>query len=167
MLACLVLLPACSVSVKPRDTLSASALEGDIGRDLAHTYGIPAPLVHCPSHVPAKKGARARCTTELDGQSVEITVLVTSPHGGAELRPTSAVVAKGKAESQLGASLGRRGLVGAEVFCAGPALLVVKPGHSFTCSADAAGVQRQLVVTVTDLSGMLSYRVLPYKGSAA
>lgn len=161
--AALVALPGCSVSVKPLAMLSASALEASIARDLAANYHIPRPLVHCPSHVPARVGTKLTCTTELDGQSLDVTVTVTASHGRARLAPTSAIVAKGAVEAQLAATLAPKLGQGVQVFCLGPALLVVKPGHSFACTADTAGIQRQLVVTVTGLSGMLSYRVLPYK----
>jgi len=143
--------------------VSTGALEASIARDLAANYHIPRPLVHCPSHVPDRTGTKLTCTTELDGQSLDITVSVTSSHGRARLAPTSAIVGKGAVEDQLADQLAGKLGHGVQVFCVGPALLVVKPGHSFGCAADTSGIQRQLVVTVTNLSGMLRYRVLPYQ----
>jgi hypothetical protein len=110
-----------------------------------------------------KVGTHLTCTTELDGQTLAVTMTITGAHGQASLRPTSAVVTKGTAEAHLATSLAGK-LKGVQVFCAGPALLVVPPGHSFNCQADAAGVQRQVVVTVANVSGRLHYRVLRYRG---
>lgn len=137
-------------------------MEGSIAKDLASSYDISRPLVRCPSHVPDRVGTVVTCTTELDGQALSVTVNVTAAHGRAHLTPTSAIVAKGKAESQLAASLAPKLGAAVQVFCPGPALLVVQAGHSFRCTVDTGGKQRQLVVTVTNISGGLRYRMLPY-----
>lgn len=158
-----VALPGCSVAVKPHTTISARSLEDTIAKDLMANYNIPQPLVRCPASVPARIGARLSCSTELDGQTLVVKVDITGAHGLARLQPGSAVLTKGTAEAQLAASLAAKLGKGVEVFCTGPALLVVSPRHNFNCQADSAGVRRQIVVTVTDLSGMLSYRVLPYQ----
>ena len=49
--------------------------------------------------------------------------------------------------------------------CPGPQLLVAAPGHTFGCTAEIAGVERHLVVTVVNLAGDLRYLVLPYQAA--
>lgn len=150
--------------MKPRATLSAGDLEVTIARDLAANYRIPRPVVHCPSHVVPRVGAKLDCTTRLDGQALEVTVTVTAAHDRARLQPTSAVVPKKLAEEHLAASLAQPLGPGVRVVCPGPALLVVKPGGTFSCAAHAGTTVRQVVVTVTDLSGGMRYQVLADAG---
>jgi Domain of unknown function (DUF4333) len=153
----------CSVAVKPHTAVSGRSLEVTIARELMASYNIPQPLVRCPSSVPARPGTALSCTTELDGQALRVDVTITGARGQARMEPASAVVAKGAADAQLADSLAPKFGKSVQVFCNGPALLVVPPGGTFECQADSAGIERQVVVTVASLSGRLSYRVLPYQ----
>ncbi len=49
------------------------------------------------------------------------------------------------------------------VSCSAPALLVASPGRTFGCRAEVGGVQRQVLVTVTSVTGTLRTRLLPYR----
>jgi hypothetical protein len=159
----LVYLPGCSVAVKPHTAVSGSSLEVTIARELMASYNIPKPLVRCPASVPARAGTVLSCTTELDGQALRVKVTIMGARGQARMEPASAVVAKGVADTELASSLAPKFGKSVQVFCDGPALLVVPPGGTFGCQADSAGIEREVVVTVASLSGELSYRVLPYQ----
>jgi hypothetical protein len=155
-----------SCSLSPRRTLSTASVEAKIGAELATTYHIATPKVHCPRSVPATPGTRFTCTAFLDGQPLPVVATVTSTHGHFEVHATSAVVVKGAAETEISQDLSHRLGRPVSVSCPIPDLLVAGPGHNFPCTAEIAGVRRQVAVTVENLAGDLRYRVLPYKSDA-
>lgn len=154
----------CSLtSIRPRDTLSAASVEGKIAAQLARSYGVGAPKVKCPVSVPAQVGTKFTCTTKLDGQVLRVAGTVTGPRGRVAVHPTSAIIVTSAAEIQIGKSLSSTfKLQVTTVSCAAPPVLVTSPGHSFRCTAEVGSNRRQVVVTVTDLAGTVSLRVLPY-----
>ena len=80
------------------------------------------------------------------------------------VRPTSTVIVVSAAEAQIGRGLARTFKAAAtDASCGTRALLVTSPGRTFTCTAVIKGSHRQVVVTVTNLAGAVSLRVLPYK----
>jgi hypothetical protein len=161
LLFALACLSGCSFS--PRSTLSAASVEAKIAAELSSTYHIAPPEVHCPRSVPAAEGTRFTCTAILDGQPLLVVGTVTGPHGRFEVHATSAVVVKPEAEAEISRHLSGRVGKPVPVTCAVPELLVASPGHMFGCTADIAGVERQVAVTVVNLAGELRYQVLPYK----
>jgi hypothetical protein len=150
-------------SVKARDMLSAASVEAEIGAQLAHSYGVPPPRVHCPAAVPAQIGSRFTCTTELDGQALTVSGEVAGARGSVSVRPDAAVIVLAAAQTQIGRDLARTSGMVVKVSCSAPALLVARPGRTFACTAEVGGVQRQVVVTVTSPAGTLSPRLLPYR----
>ena len=76
--------------------------------------------------------------------------------------PPAPSCVKSAAEAEIGQSLSRKVGRPVSVSCAVPQLLVADPGLAFGCTAEVAGVERQLAVTVVNLAGDLRYRVLPY-----
>lgn len=164
-LAAALVLAGCSI--KARDTVSAASLEADIAGQLARSYGIAKPPVHCPRSVPAEKGSKFTCTAELDGQALLVNGKVTGPRGQVEVKPASAVVVTEHAEAELAKRLEKTFHLHVGLTCAAPALLVATPGKHFGCTAHLGTVERQLVVTVTGSAGALNYRVLPYKSPTA
>jgi hypothetical protein len=164
---CLVALVALTTlagcSVKARDLLSAASLEAKISAQLAQSYGVPAPHVHCPSAVPAVAGSRFSCTTELDDQPLTVSGEVSGPRGSVAVRPATAVVVVAEARAQIGRDLARTSGMTVAVSCSAPALLVARPGRTFGCTAEVGGVQRQVLVTVSSVTGTLRIRLLPYR----
>jgi Domain of unknown function (DUF4333) len=162
-------LAGCSLS--PRRTLSTASVEAKIGAQLASVYHIIPPEVHCPKSVPATPGTRFTCAATLDGQPLQVVATVTGTHGHFEVHATSAVVVKSAAEAEISQNLSHRVGRPVSVSCPVLELLVADPGHTFRCTAEIAGVPRQVAVTVENLAGDLRYEVLPYKsadvGSAA
>jgi hypothetical protein len=150
-------------SIKARDLLSAASVEAKIATQLADSYGVVRPRVHCPAAVPAAVGSRFTCTTDLDGQALTVSGEVAGPRGSVAVRPAVAVVVVGQARRQIGRDLARTFALPVVVSCPAPALLVAPPGRSFACTAEVGGVQRQVVVTVTSTTGALRLRVLPYR----
>lgn len=152
-----------SCSLTAADTVSAASLETDIAGQLASSYRIPKPPVHCPRSVPAVAGHKFTCTATLDGQALKVKGTVTSSRGQVEVRPATAVVVTKAAEAELAGHLKTtfRRTVG--LSCRLPALLVATPGRRFSCTVTVGTIKRQLAVTVTGTAGALSYRVLPYK----
>jgi hypothetical protein len=154
-------LAGCSLS--PRRSLSTASVEAEIGAQLASTYHIAPPEVHCPKSIPATPGTRSTCTASLDGQPLQVVATVTGAHGHFEVHATSAVIVKSAAETEISQNLSNRVGQPVSVSCPIPALLVADPGHTFRCTAEIAGVERQVAVTVENLGGDLRYQVLPYK----
>jgi hypothetical protein len=149
-------------SVKARDLLSAASLEAKISTQLAQSYGIRPPRVHCPDAVPAAVGSRFSCTTELDGQPLTVSGEVAGPRGSVAVKPAAAVVVIAQARAQIDRDLARTFDVTVGVSCSAPALLVAPPGRTFGCTAEVGGIHRQVVVTVTSTTGTLRLRLLPY-----
>jgi hypothetical protein len=143
--------------------LSAASVEAKIATQLADSYGVLPPRVHCPAAVPAQVGSKFSCTTELDGQPLTVSGEVSGARGSVSVRPATAVIVMAAAQAQIGRDLARTSGMTVEVSCSGPALLVARPGRTFDCRADIGGIQRQVVVTVTSTAGTLSPRVLPYR----
>jgi Domain of unknown function (DUF4333) len=153
-------LTGCSLST--RSTLSAASVEAKISTQLARTYRIARPEVHCPKSVPATPGTRFTCTATLDGQPLRVVGTVTDHRGQFEVHATSAVVVMSAAEAEISRDLSTRVGRPVSVSCPPPELLVARPGHTFRCTADIASVERQVAVTVENLAGDLRYQVLPY-----
>ncbi len=166
-LSCLAVLVALSAiggcSVKARDLLSAASLEAKISAQLASSYGVRPPRVHCPTAVPATVSSRFSCTTSLDGQPLTVSGEVAGPRGAVAVKPTTAVVVLAQARAQISRDLARASGMKVAVSCPGPALLVSAPGRTFACTAEVGGVLRQVEVTVTSATGTLQLRLLPYR----
>jgi len=158
-------LTGCSLTAS--STLSAASVEAKISAQLAGTYDIPPPKVKCPASIPAKVGSRFTCTTTLYGQPLEIAGTVVDSRGHIHVRPKSPIVVTSTAESEIAKSLSATFGHTVTASCRLPPLLVAEPGHTFGCTAAIAGIERQVVVTVTKVPGVLRYRVLPYKPTAA
>jgi Domain of unknown function (DUF4333) len=154
-------LAGCSLSAK--STLSSASVEAKIASELAQSYGIASPPVHCPRSMPAEVGSTFTCVATLEGQPLPVAGTVTSSRGHVEVHPTSAVVVADTAEAEMGKNLSTTFGQPVTVACPIPELLVAPVGHSFECTANVAGVNRKVVVTVTNLAGDLSYHVLAYK----
>jgi Domain of unknown function (DUF4333) len=153
-------LAGCSLST--HSTLSAGSVEAKISDQLARDYHITAPEVHCPRSVPATPGTRFTCTATLDRQPLRVVGTVTDRRGQFEVHATRAVVVMPAAEREITENLSNRVGGPVSVTCPAPELLVADPGHTFRCTAEIAGVKRQVAVTVENLAGDLRYRVLPY-----
>ena len=151
-----------SCSIKARDTVSAASLEADIGNQLAGSYRVTKPPVHCPRSVPAQAGSKFTCTTTLDGQALKVKGSVTSSSGQVEVEPATPVVVTKDAEAELRKRLEGTFHQAVSLACEIPALVVANPGRHFVCTAMVGTIRRQLAVTVTGSAGALSYRVLPY-----
>ena len=154
-------LAGCSLSA--RNSLSSASVESKIASELANSYRIAAPPVHCPRSIPAQVGSTFTCVATLEGQPLRVVGTVTSSRGHVDVHPTSAVVVAETAEAEIGKSLSATFGQPVTVSCPIPSLLVAPVGHTFGCTANIAGVGRQVAVTVTNVAGELSYRVLPYK----
>ncbi len=150
-------------SIKARDLLSAASVEAKISAQLAGSYGVPPPRVHCPATVPADVGSRFTCTTALDGQPLTVTGEVAGPQGSVAVKPATAVIVIAAARAQISRELARTFGVTVAVSCSAPALLVAQPGRGFECTADVGSIRRQVAVTVTSTAGTLRLRVLPYR----
>lgn len=160
-LVALTTLAGCSV--KARDLLSAASLDAKISAQLAKSYGVPPPHVHCPSAVPAVVGSRFSCTTELDDQPLTVSAEVSGPRGSVAVRPATAVVVVAQAQARIRRDLARTAGMTVAVSCSAPALLVAYAGRTFGCTADVGGTERQVLVTVTSVTGTLRIRLLPYR----
>ena len=154
---------ASGCSLQATSSLSARSLETLVARILATSFDIRPPAVRCPEGIPDKIGSKFTCRASIDGQPLELAGTVTGNHGAVRLQPTRAVVAVNVARQRLATSLAKTFGHPVTVACSAPTLLVAKVGGVFRCTAEVAGIERQLVVTVTDLQGHLRYRVLPYR----
>jgi Domain of unknown function (DUF4333) len=154
-----------SCSIKARDTVSAASLEAEIAAQLASTFHISKPKVHCPRSVPAQAGSKFACSTHLYGQALKVEGKVTGSRGQVEVKPANAVVNTVTAETELAKRLQPTFHHPVKVSCSVPPLLVATAGRGFRCTATIGDIKRQLAVTVTGNTGALSYRVLPYKAS--
>ena len=150
-------------SIKARDLLSAASVEAKISAQLAASYGVAPPRVHCPSAVPAEVGSRFSCTTELDGQPLTVSGEVAGPRGSVAVKPATAVIVVADARLQISRELARTFGVTVGLSCSAPVLLVARPGNTFYCVAFVGSIQRQVAVTVTSPAGTLRLRVLPYR----
>ncbi len=163
LVAVVALSAVAGCSVKAKDLLSAASLETKISTQLAGSYAITPPRVHCPAAVPATVGSKFSCTTRLDGQPLTVSGEVAGPRGAVAVKPATAVVVLADARAQISRDLTRASGMKVAVACPGPALLVAAPGRTFDCSAEVGGVPRQVVVTVTSTTGTLQLRLLPYR----
>jgi hypothetical protein len=159
---CLVL---AGCSIKAKSTVSPASVQRQIASQLAGTYHVALPPVHCPASIPAQVGTRFKCTVEVDRQVLGVNGKVTGTHGQVVVRPASAVVNVAAAEVGIARHLTRTFGQPVSVGCQAPALLVAAPGHSFSCTAHVGAIARQVVVSVSNLNGALAYRVLPYHPS--
>jgi Domain of unknown function (DUF4333) len=149
-------LAGCSLS--PSGTLSAAGIEAKIAADLARTYRVVPPRVDCPAGVSDSTGTHFTCTTTLDGQPLRVAGTVTGPGGHVEVHAAGVVVVKSGAETKIGQSLSKKAGRPVSVSCALPPLLVANPGLGFGCTAEIAGVEHHLAVTVVNLAGDLRYQ---------
>ncbi|HXW80149.1 MAG TPA: DUF4333 domain-containing protein, partial [Acidimicrobiales bacterium] len=131
-------LAGCSISA--RNSLSSASVEAKIASELATSYDIAPPPVHCPRQVPAEVGSTFTCVATLEGQHLQVVGTVTSSRGHVEVHPTSAVVVAEKAEAEIGKSLSATFGQPVTVSCPIPSLLVAPVGHTFQCTAHVAGV---------------------------
>ena len=167
--ACLLLvaslaLGGCSLdSIKAKSSISAGSVESKIAGKLAKTYHVARPPVRCPAGIQAQVGAKFSCTATLDGQVLKVDGGVTGSKGQVEVRPASAVVVKAKAEDELGANLESAFGEAVTVSCSIPAILIANPGRHFDCTAHVGRIERQVIVTVTNLAGALRRRVVNYR----
>jgi Domain of unknown function (DUF4333) len=149
-------LVGCSVS--PPGSLSSATIETKIAAELARTYKVAPPHVGCPAAVPDRTGTHFTCTATLDGQPLRVAGVVTGPSGHVVVRAANAVIVKSGAESKIGQSLSKKAGRPVSVSCALPPLLVANPGLGFGCTAEIAGVEHHLAVTVVNLGGELRYQ---------
>jgi hypothetical protein len=157
-------LTGCSIdSIKAKNSISAISVEADIAAQLVNNYHVARPRVHCPASVPAQVGSTFVCRAVLGGQTLDVDGKVTGAKGQVVLRPANPVVVRATAQAEIGNNLGRTFGHRVAVSCSVPALLVTGAGHTFDCTAHVGSVERQVVVTVADATGVLSFRVLPYQ----
>lgn len=74
--ALLLLLSACGAGSVPEEDV-----EEQVSNVLAETVGQAPDEVDCPDDLPAEVGAEMRCTLTADGESIGLTVTVTSVEG--------------------------------------------------------------------------------------
>jgi Domain of unknown function (DUF4333) len=167
--ACLLLvaslaLGGCSLdSIKAKSSISAGSVEAKIAGKLAKTYDVARPPVRCPASIQAQVGAKFTCTATLDGQVLKVDGGVTGSKGQVEVRPASAVVVRATAEDELGSNLESAFGEPVTVSCSIPAILIANPGGHFDCTAHVGRIERQVIVTVTNLAGALRRRVVNYR----
>ncbi len=145
-------------SLSPQSTLSSAGIEAKIAAELARTYKVVPPHVDCPAGVPDSTGTHFTCTTTLDGQPLQVAGTVTGPGGHVEVHAAGVVVVKSGAEAKIGQSLSKKDGRPVSVSCALPPLLIANPGLGFGCTADIAGVEHHLAVTVVNQAGDLRYQ---------
>ncbi|MHB1533719.1 MAG: DUF4333 domain-containing protein [Acidimicrobiales bacterium] len=149
-----VALSACSSS------LSVAGTERQIAAQLTAQYQVGKPVVACPAHLRAASGARFVCTASIEGQPLPIDVTYTGGHLADY--PAAAVLAVPHAVAVLRSDIAAQvGGAPPAVDCGGHTLLVVAPGHTFSCTATIAGQSRQVTATVRNLQGAVTFVLAP------
>lgn len=139
-------------------TIDGHSAASQISHSLAQRFAIAPPAVKCPSGVPSKPGRRFTCTTQLEGQPLEINAVVTGSSGRFDTALGAAVLVVPNAEKTLAADVSKQ--VGESTTVSCPTdhrLLVKRPGEKFTCNATVGGTSRPITVTVTDVNGNVTY----------
>ncbi|MBI2709661.1 MAG: DUF4333 domain-containing protein [Actinobacteria bacterium] len=145
-----------------RPDLDMAAARREIRRTLVSTYGADVDLgqPRCPARVVARKGERFRCSIDVAGQRLGLSVEQRDDAGTLQVVPERAVVGLPRVRRELVAALADRiGGRSAVVSCAGPAVRVVAVGATFECAARDGATTRTVLVRVRDLAGSLTFTI--------
>jgi hypothetical protein len=140
--------------VSPRHTINAASASHQIGVQLAARYPVGTPAVSCPSGVVDSVGQTFVCSTNLDGQPIQLHAKVTGAGGRFTFSSPSVIVTVDSVVATLTARIQKETKVRAAVDCGHRSVLVIAVSKSFQCSVTAKGVpNRTATVTVTDNRG--------------
>ncbi|MGH9054794.1 MAG: DUF4333 domain-containing protein [Acidimicrobiales bacterium] len=143
-------------------TVDVHSVQSRIADQLAGQYSVPAPKVTCTSPIPLTPGQAFSCSTILDGQPLQLQGTITDDKGHFTVNPAEAVIVVSHAETQLQGDISAQAHTPTTLDCGTKTLLVVAPGHSFSCTAHLQGQgTRPVTVTVVNLKGDVRYTLAP------
>jgi hypothetical protein len=131
--------------------------ERAVKTDVANATGSDVKSVSCPSPIALKKGATFNCiATGADGTTATVLVTQTDAKGNVHISAPS-LLHTGEAAKLIASGLSGRLKLAVTVKC--PDLVSAHKGTTLTCEATHAGETRKVLVTVTDASGSIDYRL--------
>jgi len=155
----LVALGACGDDAS---TLDPAATARAVGRAVDAEIGPKVTSTRCPEDLEREVGGTFTCTVTVQGAGrLSVDVRQTDEDGKLAVTPAAAIVTRKRIANELGASLAEQFDRSFTVRCSGAPTQVREPGSTSTCSARDATSRREVVVTVTDAAGSLSFEVAP------
>jgi hypothetical protein len=148
------------------DKAPTAQIAKKVRADVSARTQLPTGEVNCPGNVKARKGAQFECVARVDNQSVPIRVTLTNASGThVDLRYASAVLLSSKLITGIREEIKKQDGVDAAVDC-GPQRVIVRDandpdGKLIKCTAKAGDTTQDVVVTVLDNEGNVSFKVVP------
>src|SRR5436305_3462501 len=148
------------------DKAPTGKIEKRVRADVAQRTQLPAGEVNCPDNVKARKGAQFECVARVDNQNVPIRVTLTNGSGTHfDMRPATALLLSSKLIRGIQDQIKQQDGVDATVDC-GPQRVIVRDandpdGKLIKCTAKAGDTTQDVVVTVLDNDGNVSFKVVP------
>jgi hypothetical protein len=141
-------------------SLDVGAARKEIRSTLRTAFGVPVSAPTCPAKIRARTGGEFTCTVVVAGHRTKVHVKQRDDHGTLLVVPTEAVVETDRVGTELVKTLRNR-LAGrtAKVTCPGPAIRVVPPGTTFTCTAKDGRTTHDVTVRVRDVGGSLTFTI--------
>lgn len=147
-------LAACSGS----NGLDVEGARTQIGRSLRNAYDLPVSTVRCPDDVELQKGSRFRCTVRIGGRPLGVTVTQRSADGDLRVVPDAAVLRTPRVEADAARRMASQfDRPSVTVECGPPAVRVLAPRSTFTCTASDGTDRQVLTIRVRDVNGSLTY----------
>jgi hypothetical protein len=145
--------------------LDVAGARAEIERFLAETYpGVEHGAVLCPAEIPIAQGTTFDCRAPIgDGKTLHFTVTQDAADGSSvSFAPTEAVLESSKVGADVTGQVAGQ-FIGDEILvdCGPDIVRVIAPGGTFECAGiDEFGTQKQIRVTVADISGRFTIEVL-------
>ncbi len=158
-LAGLAALSSCSDEA---GTLDHGATERAVGRAVATEVEPNVTATRCAGKLVQEKGGTFRCTVTLaEAGRLPVDVRQVDDQGTLDVTPAAAVVSRTRIVDEITTSLAKQFHRTFTVRCSGDPIEVRSPSSTSTCSARDKTSAREIIVTVTDSAGTLSFAVAP------
>lgn len=131
-------------------------------------------VVDCPTDIRGQQGVTFDCPATINGQPLVVAVKQKDDQGNVSYQAQSSILfldqVREKTATQLAAQIPGNWTTTCNPEGAAGGIYVATPGTTFTCSvsgtsADGSPESGQIVVTVKDVDGNISWKLVPNSGS--
>jgi hypothetical protein len=170
-LVALPLLAGCSGSVSigtggatssAPGTIDEQKVASAISANITKSVGENVPVnVTCPADVELKAATSFACTGTVDGQALTVDVTQKDALGNVSFESQESLIEMKKAQDAIAADATKRSGAAYRATCPGPRgakWFLGKPGATFTCTVTSGGDTMNVVVTVKDNNGAISWK---------
>jgi Domain of unknown function (DUF4333) len=135
--------------------LDKKKIEQNIHDELL-TKGVNMKLIDCPAGRPLSAGDKFDCTgIDSDGETLVFHVTQTDAAGSFKWEMDGMVLNLAKIGDSIESKVGRN----ADVQCPEKSV-IMQVGHSFTCNVDIGGKGHKVLLTLTDTTGRVTWKLL-------